>query len=54
MDEQRVPKKIMRTKPDGRRKSGRPKARWVNAATANIRTLGKHIGVLVPSKQISK
>ena len=40
MDDQRVPKKVMRTRPDGRRKAGRPKARWMDAATANLRTLG--------------
>ena len=40
MDENRVPKKLLVTKPEGKRSAGRPKARWMDAALANLRTLG--------------
>jgi len=40
MDENRVPKKLLMTKPEGERSAGRPKARWMDAAIANLRTLG--------------
>ena len=40
MDENRVPKKLLKTKPEGKRSAGRPKARWMDAATANLKTLG--------------
>ena len=40
MDENRVPKKLLKTKPEGKRSAGRPKARWIDAATANLKTLG--------------
>ena len=40
MEENRVPKKVLKTKPEGKRSAGRPKARWSDAAFANLRTVG--------------
>ena len=40
MDDSRIPKKLLKTKPEGKRSAGRPKARWMDAASANLRTLG--------------
>src|ERR1700744_2226043 len=40
MDENRVPKKLLKTKPEGKRSAGRPKSRWCDAAFANLRTIG--------------
>ena len=40
MDENRTPKKLLWTKPEGKRQAGRPKARWMDAATADLKTLG--------------
>ena len=40
MDEHRIPKKILKTKPEGKRSAGRPKSRWSDAAFANLRTMG--------------
>ncbi len=40
MDDNRVPKKLLRTKPEGKRSAGRPKSRWCDAAFANLRTVG--------------
>jgi hypothetical protein len=40
MDDNRIPKKILKTKPEGRRSAGRPKSRWCDAAFANLRTVG--------------
>ena len=40
MEDGRVPKKILKTKPEGKRNAGRPKSRWYDAALANLRTVG--------------
>src|ERR1700761_18912 len=40
MDENRIPKKLLKTKPEGKTSAGRPKGRWMDAASANLRTLG--------------
>src|ERR1700744_4218215 len=40
MDESRIPKKLLKTKPEGKRSAGRSKDRWMDAASANLRTLG--------------
>lgn len=40
MGESRVPKKLLKTKPEGKRSAGRPKARWIDAAFADLRTIG--------------
>ena len=40
MDENRIPKKLLKTKPEGKRSAGMPKVRWMDAASANLRTLG--------------
>jgi hypothetical protein len=40
MDDKRVPKKLLKTKPEGKRSAGRPKSRWSDAAFANLRTVG--------------
>lgn len=34
------PKRLLWTKPEGRRTAGIPKVRWMDAATANLKTLG--------------
>ena len=39
MNENRIPKKLMNTKTEGKRSAGRPKARWYDAALANLRTI---------------
>lgn len=40
MDDNRVPKKLLKTKPEGKRSAGRPKSRWFDAAFANLKTVG--------------
>ena len=40
MNENRIPKKILKTKPEGKRSAGRPKARWYDAVLANLKTIG--------------
>ncbi len=40
MDDNRVPKKLLKTKPEGKKSAGRPKSRWCDAAFANLRTVG--------------
>ena len=40
MDNNRVPRKLLKTKPEGKRSAGRPKSRWCDAAFANLRTAG--------------
>src|SRR5262249_27526650 len=40
MDDNRVPKKLLKTKPEGKRSAGRPKSRWYDATFANLRTVG--------------
>ena len=40
MDENRIPKKLLWTKPEGKRNAGRPKARWMDSAIANLKSLG--------------
>lgn len=40
MDDHRIPKKILKSKPEGKRSAGRPKSRWSDAAFANLRTMG--------------
>lgn len=40
MEDNRIPKKVLKTKPEGKRSAGRPKARWCDAAFANLRTVG--------------
>ena len=38
MDENRIPKKLLKMKAEGKRSAGRPKGRWMDAASANLRT----------------
>lgn len=40
MGDNRIPKKLLKTKPEGKRSAGRPKSRWSDAAFANLRTVG--------------
>lgn len=40
MDDHRVPKKILKTKPEGKRSAGRPKSRWCDAAFVDLNTVG--------------
>jgi hypothetical protein len=40
MNNDRTPKKIFNTKPDGARSNGRPKLRWVDGVEQNMRILG--------------
>jgi hypothetical protein len=40
MNNDRTPKKIFNTKPDGARSSGRPKLRWEDGVEQNMRILG--------------
>lgn len=40
MEGNRIPKKILKTKPEGRRSAGRPKARWCDAVLSNLQTIG--------------
>ena len=39
MDENCVPRKILKAQPEGKRSAGRPKARWCDATFANLRTM---------------
>lgn len=40
MKEQRIPKKILHAKPEGRRSAGRPRLRWLDDVEADLRKLG--------------
>ncbi|KAJ4450543.1 hypothetical protein ANN_01970 [Periplaneta americana] len=40
MNDQRIPKKILNTKPEGRRNIGRQKLRWLDGVEDDLRTLG--------------
>ncbi|KAJ4447080.1 hypothetical protein ANN_09069 [Periplaneta americana] len=40
MNDQRIPKKIINTKPEGRRNIGRQKLRWLDGVEDDLRTLG--------------
>ena len=40
MDDDRIPKKILKSKPEGKRSAGRPKSRWCDAAFANLKSVG--------------
>ena len=40
MDDQRVPKKILHAKPEGKRSVGRPRLRWPDDVEADLRTIG--------------
>ncbi|KAJ4446609.1 hypothetical protein ANN_13306 [Periplaneta americana] len=40
MNDQRIPKKILNTKPEGRRNIGRQKLRWLDGVEEDLRTLG--------------
>ncbi|KAJ4440160.1 hypothetical protein ANN_08298 [Periplaneta americana] len=40
MNDQRIPKKILNTKPEGRRNIGRQKLRWLDRVEEDLRTLG--------------
>jgi hypothetical protein len=40
MNDNRTPKKIFNTKPDGARSVGRPKLRWEDGVVQDVRILG--------------
>ena len=40
MSEERVPKKVLNYKPDGHRAVGRPKKRWIDDVSADLRKIG--------------
>ncbi|KAJ4439417.1 hypothetical protein ANN_07541 [Periplaneta americana] len=40
MNDQRIPKKILNTKPEGRRNIGRQKLRWLDGVEDDLRTVG--------------
>lgn len=40
MDDNRLPRRLVESKPEGKRSAGTTKARYLNVATANLRTLG--------------
>ena len=44
LKDNRVPKKLMKTRPEGKRSAGRPKSRWIDAAFSNLRTVGVKLG----------
>ena len=40
MDEDRIPRKLLNTHPDGKRRAGRPRGRWKDAVELDLRNIG--------------